>query len=82
MTEGIARARLMFSASEQPTVISFEPLVQEYSLAAGQALFVEVSAAEIAEIEVAVWPTGVAVWLPYPDDHLVFNEHGAEIGRL
>ena len=82
MTEGVTRARLKFSASEQPTVVCFEPLGADYPLAAGEALFVDVSATDLAEIEVAIWPTGVSVWLPYPDDHVVLDERGTEIGRL
>lgn len=62
--------------------IGFEPIGTSFVVEGGDWLILELPISAISEVEIVSWPNGIAVWVPFPGDYIVFDSSGAELDRL
>ena len=62
--------------------LCFEPIGTTFNLVKGKPIFLRVPIETVGSIETVLWPNGIGVWLPYPGDYVVLDEHGREIDRV
>jgi hypothetical protein len=70
------------AAGDSPVEICFEPVGTTFSLIDGQTIYLRIPRHILPSIEVVIWPNGIGVWLPYPNDYRVIDDRGMEIDRL
>ncbi|MGO1056127.1 hypothetical protein [Crossiella sp. CA198] len=74
---------LKFAAAPGATVsVSFEPIGSSFSLSDGDFVHLRTPAANVGKIEVVVWPNGISVEVPYPDEYAILNRDGDVIDWL
>ena len=76
------RLKLHFVAGNEPMLVVFEPMGDEFPITPGHDIYVELPAEDLDLIEIAVWKTGVGVLLPYPGNNTVLDHKGKVIKRL
>lgn len=77
------RTTLKISVTEgAPSEIGFEPIGTSFVVEGGDWLTLELPVSAVADVEIVVWPNGVAVWVPLPGDYLVRDSSGSELDRL
>ncbi|MBM6403575.1 hypothetical protein JQN72_04865 [Phycicoccus sp. CSK15P-2] len=42
----------------------------------------ELAISAVAQVEFVAWPNGIAVWVQFPGDYIVFDSSGNELDRL
>ncbi len=62
--------------------IGFEPIGTSFVLDGGDWVTLELPVSAVAQVEVVSWPNGIAVWVPFPGDYIVFDSSGNEMDRL
>lgn len=78
-----SRIRIKISAAPDAAVeIGFEPIGTTFTVVNGDWVALDIPAAAAGQIELVSWPNGIAVWLPFPGDYVVFDSSGKEVDRL
>lgn len=78
-----SRTTIKLSAARGTAVeIGFEPIGTSFDVADGDWVILELPAESVAELEFVAWPNGIAVWVPFPGDYVVFDSAGNELERL
>jgi hypothetical protein len=62
--------------------IGFEPIGTSFVVGGGDFLVLDLPANAVREVDIVHWPNGIAVWVPFPGDYIVFNSSGTELDRL
>lgn len=62
--------------------IGFEPIGTSFVLEGGDWVTLELPVSAVADVEIVAWPTGIAVWVPFPGDYIVLDSSGNELDRL
>ena len=62
--------------------IGFEPIGTSFVLEGGDWLILELPISAVPDVEIVSWPNGIAVWVPFPGDYIVFDSSGTELDRL
>ncbi|MFE7484324.1 hypothetical protein [Streptomyces sp. NPDC057552] len=75
---------MKLAAADGPARITFEPGGTAFTLAAEEFLTLRLEPDVVPAVEIAVWPNGISVWLPYPgeSDYIVLDSEGREVARL
>lgn len=80
---GPDRTTMKFSAAKgSSSEIGFEPIGTSFVLEDGEYVILELPAAAVPDVEIIAWPNGIAVWVPFPGDYVVFDSAGRELDRL
>lgn len=80
---GEERTRLKFSiAAGSRGEIGFEPIGTSFALADGDYVILELPVRCVEYVECVAWPNGIAVWVPFPDNYVVYDSSGNEVDRL
>jgi len=82
MSNRTQRATVKIESQRRRTKVSFEPIGNDFELELGETIYLDVPLADLGALEVVVWDTGIAIWLPYPGEHIVRDGDGHEITRL
>lgn len=62
--------------------IGFEPIGTSFVIQDGDWLMLDLPVSAVPDIEIVAWPNGIAVWVPFPGDYIVFDSSGRELDRL
>ncbi|WP_433524218.1 hypothetical protein ACQPZ2_03160 [Nocardia pseudovaccinii] len=92
MGSGMADSEIVeirFSAgSAEKITVQFEPLGTWFDLADDDYIILRTPRNKIDALQVEVLPSGIKVWVAYPEDrvwsdeHIILDRHMVEIGRL
>ena len=78
-----ARTSIKLSAASGASVeIGFEPIGTSFELAEDESIFLELPIDAVAELQIVSWHNGMAVWVPYPGDYVVYDAAGNVLDRL
>jgi hypothetical protein len=76
------RAIVKISAVHVPTQVMIEPIGNNFDLAPGDDIYLDLPLSDLASLEICVWDGGIDLVLPTPSDQVVRDRDGKEITRL
>ena len=62
--------------------IGFEPIGTSFELSDDASIFLELPIEAVGELQIVSWPNGMAIWVPYPGDYVVYDGAGNVLDRL
>lgn len=78
-----SRTSIKLSAAYGATIeIGFEPIGTSFELAGDEWIVLELPIEAVGNLEFVSWPNGLAVWVPFPGDYVVYDSAGIELDRL
>jgi hypothetical protein len=77
------RTSIKLTAAHRATIeIGFEPIGTSFTLKDDEWIVLELPIDAVGQLEFASWPNGLAVWVPFPGDYVVYDSSGNELDRL
>lgn len=76
-------ADLKFASAKGAAIeVFFQPVNASVGLSDGEFVYLRAPLDVVGSIEVTVWPGGISVRVPYPDDYSILAENRTEIHKL